>query len=271
MRILIRNSRLLTRLAVLAALIALFAAITFIVAPSGRAGVATVTVQSKSVQPGGTVSVSVNASVSPELLGAATIAVEFDPAVLDATSCTTSGSFDSGFCNAAFDNDNAPPDSVRFTVASISGLTGNIHLADITFQAVGQPGDVSGLNIAISVFGDKGGSPISVSTQDGTINIPTTPTPSPTPSPTPVPTATPTPAPTPAPTPTATSTVSPSATAAPSPTPGSAGTDRQWADANCDGEVNPIDSLGVLRSDAGLSVNQQPGCPPVGSTVTVLD
>ena len=52
---------------------------------------------------------------------------------------------------------------------------------------------------------------------------------------------------------------------------GVAGTDRLWADANCDGEVNPIDSLGVLRSDAGLFVTQQPGCPLVGSTVTVFD
>jgi hypothetical protein len=42
-----------------------------------------------------------------------------------------------------------------------------------------------------------------------------------------------------------------------------------WGDATCDESVNPIDSLAVLRHDAGLPVNQEPGCPGLGDTVNV--
>jgi len=36
------------------------------------------------------------------------------------------------------------------------------------------------------------------------------------------------------------------------------------ADVNCDGEVNPVDSLGILRFDAGLPLSQPDDCPPLG-------
>jgi hypothetical protein len=48
-----------------------------------------------------------------------------------------------------------------------------------------------------------------------------------------------------------------------------AGTDRTWADVDCSGEANPIDSLKVLRHDAGLAVAQPAGCPEMGAAVTV--
>lgn len=38
-------------------------------------------------------------------------------------------------------------------------------------------------------------------------------------------------------------------------------------DLDCDGSVNPIDSLLLLRHDAGLSVNLPSGCQTIGSTV----
>jgi hypothetical protein len=41
------------------------------------------------------------------------------------------------------------------------------------------------------------------------------------------------------------------------------------ADINCDGEVNPVDSLGILRFDAGLPVSQPEGCPLLGAGATV--
>ena len=71
----------------------------------------------------------------------------------------------------------------------------------------------------------------------------------PVPTPTPAPTPTPTPAPTPTPTP------------ASSPTP----TTAMQGDVDCDGDVDAVDSLKVLRHVAGLSVGQQPGCPAIGS------
>ncbi|HEY5625070.1 MAG TPA: dockerin type I domain-containing protein, partial [Dehalococcoidia bacterium] len=42
------------------------------------------------------------------------------------------------------------------------------------------------------------------------------------------------------------------------------------ADINCDGEVNPIDSLGILRFDAGLPVSQPDGCPLPGTPPAVV-
>jgi CSLREA domain-containing protein len=36
------------------------------------------------------------------------------------------------------------------------------------------------------------------------------------------------------------------------------------ADVNCDTAVNAVDALGILRFVAGLSVNQEPSCPPIG-------
>jgi len=47
--------------------------------------------------------------------------------------------------------------------------------------------------------------------------------------------------------------------------------DRLWGDANCNDSVDPVDSLGILRADAGLPVSQEAGCPEVGDTVTVTD
>ncbi len=47
------------------------------------------------------------------------------------------------------------------------------------------------------------------------------------------------------------------------------GTDRLWADVDCDGSVDPVDSLKVLRKDAGLSVEQAAGCPSLALAVIV--
>jgi hypothetical protein len=48
-----------------------------------------------------------------------------------------------------------------------------------------------------------------------------------------------------------------------------AGTDRLWGDIDCGDSVDPIDSLKILRFDAGLSVAQAAGCPEAGSTTSV--
>ena len=37
-----------------------------------------------------------------------------------------------------------------------------------------------------------------------------------------------------------------------------------WGDVDCDGVVNPVDALKLLRFDAGLPVQQAQGCPPIG-------
>jgi hypothetical protein len=42
-----------------------------------------------------------------------------------------------------------------------------------------------------------------------------------------------------------------------------------WGNADCDAQISPVDSLKILRYDAGLSVLQEDGCPPIGAGVTV--
>jgi hypothetical protein len=69
--------------------------------------------------------------------------------------------------------------------------------------------------------------------------------------PTPVPTAPPTDAP-----------------ATPSPTP--ANQMNLWADIDCNFDVNPVDSLKMLRADAGLSVSQDADCPLPGTDLDII-
>lgn len=42
-----------------------------------------------------------------------------------------------------------------------------------------------------------------------------------------------------------------------------------YGDADCDGDVDAVDALQILRFVAGLQPNQQPGCPPIGDNVIV--
>lgn len=47
------------------------------------------------------------------------------------------------------------------------------------------------------------------------------------------------------------------------------GTDRLWGDVDCGGSVTPVDSLKILRKDAGLTVDQAAGCPALAVAVIV--
>jgi hypothetical protein len=125
-------------------------------------------------------------------VGATTIDIQYDDAVVDATACTPGGTY---LCNRDY-----AADKVRMTGASALGASGNIALADITFKAVGQPGDCSPLDVQVVTFADPNGDDITPTVQDGQVCIPAAPTPSPTTSP--EPTASPTPTATPMTTPT---------------------------------------------------------------------
>jgi hypothetical protein len=101
---------------------------------------------------------------------------------------------------------------------------------------------------------------------DGTIPTPS-PTASPTPTPTPSPTATPPVSGSATASVTASPTVTPTPSASPptTPTPPN-GVERVWGDVNCNDSPDPVDSLLVLRFDAGLAVNNpQAGCPATGA------
>jgi uncharacterized protein YkwD len=89
-----------------------------------------------------------------------------------------------------------------------------------------------------------------------------TPTPTPTPEPTATPQLTPTPSPTLPP-------QSPPATGIPTETEEPTETSNSapaWGDTDCDGEVSPIDSIRILRLDAGLLNPTPAGCIPMGGS-----
>ena len=44
-----------------------------------------------------------------------------------------------------------------------------------------------------------------------------------------------------------------------------------WGDVDCSDAVDPVDSLKILRFDAGLSVEQEELCPVLGDLVVIPD
>ena len=44
-----------------------------------------------------------------------------------------------------------------------------------------------------------------------------------------------------------------------------------WGDIDCKDGMNPVDSLKILRYDAGLSASQEEGCPGMGTSVTIVE
>lgn len=100
-------------------------------------------------------------------LGAVTVDVDYDQAVVQATACSADpgGQYDSALCNVS------TPGKVSLTAVSTGGVPGDSHLADITFQAVGSDGDSSLLDAVIHTFSDPSGSPIPVCDEDGLLEI----------------------------------------------------------------------------------------------------
>ncbi len=134
---------------------------------------ATVRLSGNFIPPDGSVTVLVEAlNIPPPGLGGATIEVNYDPADLDAKDCNNDpgGLFDAGLCSPLFDDDNVNPDTVRFNLASVSGVSGDFPMAEITFNNVDcTPGEVIVLDVQIVVFSDTGGDTISVNPDDGSL------------------------------------------------------------------------------------------------------
>jgi hypothetical protein len=67
---------------------------------------------------------------------------------------------------------------------------------------------------------------------------------------------------------TATTTPSSTPIGTPEPTASADPNSLTQGDVDCNGAVTPVDSLKILRHDAGLTVQQEPGCPPIGGAVS---
>jgi hypothetical protein len=128
----------------------------------------TLNIGSGDVDPGGSLTVPLTTDLGGETLGAATVEIQYDPAVLDATACTADpgGVLDYALCNI-----DLATDKVGFTSISAAGVTGSPLLVEITFEAVGNPGDSSSLTLTPTTFADPSGQPFSVDPAIGMINV----------------------------------------------------------------------------------------------------
>ena len=139
-------------------------------APSGpivRVGGGTVT-------PGDSITAPVTMENIPgDGAGAATFEVRYDPSVLSPSSCDADPNslFDFAQCNMAYDNDGINPDSVRVTLVSTAGIAGTEPLANITFDAIGSPGDSTLMDLVLSTFTDPDGADIAATVIDDTVTI----------------------------------------------------------------------------------------------------
>ena len=128
-------------------------------------------------QDAGTLTLPVEA-LGVQGLGAATVVVGYDPAVLEVAGCRPNPEFDLGLCNPQFDRDeDGEPDAARFNVVSPGGLSAPddvpLNLADITWAVVGRPdaGTVAALEIEVLTFDRWDATPISVTTENGQVTV----------------------------------------------------------------------------------------------------
>jgi len=129
---------------------------------------------SASIAPSAGITIPVQAiNLQPPGLGSASIEVQYDPAVVNATGCQANpkGNFDSGSCDMSSNHDGINPDAVRINLSSASGISGTAWLADIGFQAVGPSGGVSVLKLIPDIFAGPGNNPLNPIQANGVICI----------------------------------------------------------------------------------------------------
>lgn len=214
---------------------------------AASAGGVAVTMQSGEVAPGGSVSLALNVHADAPGIGAYTVDITFDPAVVHAESCDS----DPGLCNKA-----AAPGRVRLAGISLEGLSGDVKMADIVFRAAGAPGGHSSLDVHLVQLAGPAGQDLrgqAQVTNGGVTIVQSVPTP------------------TPAPVAFGDANCDGHVDSLDSLSildfkanlshPGCLAR----ADVDCSGAVDSLDALDVLRFVAGLPVQLPAGCPPVGS------
>ena len=115
--------------AAVAAILATVAALAFL-GIARAASVSDLTVGSATVEPGGTVTISVTATVDE--LGAYRVDVGYDSTLVTATECTSA----EGVCSI----DVIASNTVRLNGSKVSGLSGDVELGTITFLSNGPEG-----------------------------------------------------------------------------------------------------------------------------------
>ena len=138
--------------------------------PLATAG--TLEVGSEVTLPGTSIEIPIVATMPEISLGAATVEIRYDPSVFTVTECKMDESnlFDSSICNMEYDKDGTDTDSARFSVLSTRGVSGTIQLATLTLL-VGQTEQVSQLVPVIVTLVDPSGSPFTLETTNGEVQI----------------------------------------------------------------------------------------------------
>jgi len=121
------------------------------------------------VEPGNQVTVPVEV-VDAVNLGAATVLLSYDPAVVQAIGCAgpPGDVFDGGYCNLDY-----ALGAVKFTAIALDGADGTHRLYDITFEAVGGGTGAGQTDLTLTVehFADPQGNDLDVDTAGGEIEI----------------------------------------------------------------------------------------------------
>ena len=102
-------------------------------------------------------------------LGAFTVEISYIGSIVTPTSYVDNpnGDLDMVTCNL----DLVPGATISCTGISVLGAPGDSLLANITFQAVGQPGDCSSLSLEVPTFADPDGNDIPFNSQDGSLCV----------------------------------------------------------------------------------------------------
>ena len=126
-----------------------------------------------SVPSGGSTTVPLEVLNAPAPgVGAATVDIVYDPAVVHPTGWSPGPAFDMVNCNL-----NYATNKVRCTAIDAQGVSGNSLLANITFDLVGNQGQCSPLDVQTATFTDPNGDPMPLSSQSGQVCMSTSLTP----------------------------------------------------------------------------------------------
>ncbi len=126
--------------------------------------------------PGPAVTLPIQVTNTPQL-GAATVLITYDPAVVRPSACHRNTAFNFGLCNTAYDrNSDGTADAVLFNVVSLEGVAAGetpVPLVNITWQAVAgvQPPGYTDLGVQVETFTDANANPLAFTTQVGRISI----------------------------------------------------------------------------------------------------
>ncbi len=100
------------------------------------------------IQPGQPVTIPIGMSyVYLPGLSYALLDLKYDPNLLAVTGCQANpdGDFLSGGCYLQYEQDGISPDTVRFSVYALQGVTGTARLAEVIFLGLGAPGSYTSL------------------------------------------------------------------------------------------------------------------------------